>query len=235
MRSASSNPISSMTRVLFLHGMFLRPELYQAEIMVELLGKLKQTGMDVVFLKSPRPHSAPVWPMVLEAFSNEEEDYPEWYNSREQADGSKVLDGLDGSIEHILSFLATEDPFDVIMGHSQGAQLASILTLRAQIDPSCVPKEKRWRLVVPMNAPNSFETVNGWQEKALEHKIKMPSLHVFGGTSDMTWEGQQKLKAVHYEEKGSTTRVIQHDNGHMPPKGEKTCNEIVESIQEMLK
>eukprot|EP00581_Thalassiosira_minuscula_P002885 CAMPEP_0183738438 /NCGR_PEP_ID=MMETSP0737-20130205/54548_1 /TAXON_ID=385413 /ORGANISM="Thalassiosira miniscula, Strain CCMP1093" /LENGTH=70 /DNA_ID=CAMNT_0025972963 /DNA_START=57 /DNA_END=266 /DNA_ORIENTATION=- len=53
---------------------------------------------------------------------------PEWYNSRDLDDGSglKSFDGLNDALDQLRAFLndrddESDEPFDVLMGHSQGA------------------------------------------------------------------------------------------------------------------
>lgn len=201
--------------------------------MLTLWSKLEKNGFTICAPQSPRDHSTPVWPMIKERHP-EITTHPEWYNANDNNDGTKTLAGLPETVEFLRDYLNKEETFDVVMGHSQGAQLSSILTVLAESDSSFIPAEKRWKLLVPMNAPNAFDTVDTLLDVVQKHrKIRTPSIHVFGGPEDPTWEGQQRMKDVHYQ--NSNSRIVRHDEGHMPPKDEAVCDELVKAMLDVLK
>ena len=85
-----------------------------------------------------------------------------------------------------------------------------------------------------MNGPNAFDTVDILLDVVHKHrKIETPSIHVFGGPEDVTWEGQQKMKDVHYQ--NSNSRIVRHDEGHMPAKDEAVCEELIKAMLDVLK
>ena len=220
-------------RLLFLHGIWHPPAIYSEKIMLTLWSKLEENGFTICAPHSPRDHSTPVWPMIKERHP-ELTTHPEWYNAKDNDNGTKTLAGLPETIEFLRDYLNKEDTFDVVMGHSQGAQLLSILTVLAESDSSFIPAEKRWKLLVPMNGPNAFDTVDTLLDVVQKHgKIKTPSIHVFGGPEDVTWEGQQKMKNVHYQD--SNSRIVRHNEGHMPPKDEAVCDELIKAMLDVLK
>ena len=98
--------------------------------MLTLWSKLEENGFTIYAPQSPRDHSTPVWPMIKERHP-EISTHPEWYNAKDNEDGTKTLAGLPKTIEFLRDYLNKEDTFDVVMGHSQGAQLLSILTVMA--------------------------------------------------------------------------------------------------------
>lgn len=229
-------------RILFLHGMWCPPDAYPRHFNSELLKQLDDANFDVVFFKSPRPNSSPVpeWGKALMP-TIADDDHPEWYNANENEDGTKTLDGLELTIQVVREFVeAEEKPFDAVMGHSQGGQLSAIVTLLAESVPGWVAKDKMWKLVVPMNAPNPFDAVSNaigggtttLSDRVRAHgTIRTPSLHIFGGASDMTLEGAKKMKATHF---GDGAKVVTHDEGHFGPKDPDKCGQIVSLITSML-
>ncbi len=220
-------------RLLFLHGIWHPPSLYRDKIMLTLWRKLEENGFTICAPQSPRGHSTPVWPVIKERHP-ELTTHPEWYNAKDNKDGTKTLAGLQETIDFLREYLNKEGTFDVVMGHSQGAQLLSILALITESDPSFSAVQKHWKLLVPMNAPNSFDTVDSLLDVVQKHpKIKTPSIHVFGGPEDVTWEGQQRMKKIHYEV--ARSHIVRHDEGHMPPMAEEVCDDLIEAMLEVLK
>jgi len=231
-----------MPRILFLHGLWLPPAVYEKGLMGCLLQKLKERGFECVFVKSQRQNrrvqDSPLWNDIIRdqnyVHQTEENDHPEWYNVIQLEDGCKRFDGLGNTLFKLRHFLSREAPFDVVVGHSQGAQLATILTLMAESEPYWIDQDKKWKLVVCLNGPNSFETEMGLADRVSKHgKIRTPSLHVFGGPTDLCFEGQQKMKEVHFGD-DFLTRVVRHDEGHWPPKDPKVCEKVVRAIERLL-
>jgi hypothetical protein len=118
--------------MLFLHGMFLPPSIYQDKIATPLLSCLEDHRWECVFLNSPRPNSGPVFEACLQLFP-ELTEHPEWMNSCKEGalDGAtKLFDSFQGSLKILQDYLSDNPKFDVIAGHSQGALMApSILSL----------------------------------------------------------------------------------------------------------
>lgn len=167
-----------------------------------------------------------------------DDDHPEWYNARDGDDGTKVLDGLDGTLEFIKEFILKQDePFDAVMGHSQGAQLAAILTLLLESDKTWLPKYGMpWKLLVLLSPPNPFDTEATLADRVKKHgRIKTPSLHVYGGEKDYTLAGSKAMRLKHFGEDSTTVREFSHDEGHFgPDDNEEKCLELVAIMSEML-
>lgn len=228
-------------RMLFLHGMFVPPSVYQEKIAAPLLSCFEDHGWECVFLKSPRPNSGQVFEVVKQLFP-ELTEHPEWMNSRndDSVDGAtKVFHGLQDSLQVLQDYLNENPKFDVIAGHSQGALMASILSLLAESPSSAtaenglafkVSDDKRWKAILCMNAPNSYET-----EKHLRHvdpvAVNIPSIHVFGGESDTTWEGQQKMQQVHHPR---DFHIVHHDAGHFFPSEQQKLEEIAHALDKVV-
>jgi hypothetical protein len=231
-------------RLLFLHGMFVTPQLYQEKLSKEFFSHLRDSGYECVAPCSPRPNSGPVFDMVKKLLPDEE-IYPEWFNSHTISEDSKEFDGLEDSLRYLIAFMNDQEPFDVVIGHSQGAMMTTILTLLAECQRSDTPSvvqaasqwgriESTWKAVACMNAPNSFETECVMQsvlKAAGSPKIVTPALHVFGGPTDSTWEGQQKLRSVHYP---ASAKIIQHEEGHMIATGKAVVEEIIIALNDVV-
>ena len=220
--------------------MWCPPDSYKLHLAPKLLKALSDGGFDITFVKSPRPNTSevPQWGKDLMP-TIADDDHPEWYNAHDREDGMKVLDGLAASVDYVRDFLVKEEqPFDVVIGHSQGGQLAAILTLLAESDPTWLPNKYNghmpWKLLVSLSAPNPFDNEVTLADVVKKHrKIRTPSLHVYGGEKDFTLEGSKAMRRVHFDEGNS--RVFTHDKGHFgPDDDEEKCFELVNVISDML-
>jgi hypothetical protein len=226
-------------RILFLHGMFCPPSLYVENNGRKLFETLRKSGFEVVTdLKSPRRHTAQVPSFIFDLFpefKGREDEMPEWYNAFTNDDGTKRLEGLEQTLNFLQNYLATQDRFDVIMGHSQGAQLVSILTLLMETKNIAVPEDKQWELIVPMNAPNPFDTVVNCNVANFcrQHgKLQTKSIHVTGGPKDLTYQGSKHMMRVNFSE--DNVMEVAHNEGHFLPQDETVCASIAKAIHDAL-
>jgi len=198
---------------------------------------LEEAGFDIVIPQSRRLHTTPVLPALFELFpelKSRDEDLPEWYNAYDNEDGTKRLEGLPEALQFLQQYLKEQEPFDAIVGHSQGAQLASILTLLMETDESFLPDtSKHWKLLVAFNAPNPIDTVATSNIKDIVAKhgpLKTRSVHITGGPSDHTFEGSERLMTRHFTDPSH----VGHEEGHFLPKDAAVCAQIVASIRKAL-
>jgi len=156
----------------------------------------------------------------------------EWINSQAKADGSKEYLGLSESLAFLQKYLQEQPRFDVIAGHSNGALLASILALYMERDDWQLPKDKHPVGIACFNGPNSYETEVTLAPLVKNKTIQMPSLHVFGGPTDHTYEGSQKLARVHHP----SAQTMEHSAGHLFPtdKDDAVYPAIAKALQDML-
>lgn len=225
-------------RLLFLHGMALPPEYYTSKYAKEMFDALDK-DFDVKFVCSPRKLTST---FIIKYF---QEKYPdldkermfEWVNSQDHDDGTKTYDGLQDALDFLQEYLLEQPRFDVIAGHSNGSLMAAILSLVIQADPDFLPASKHWSIAMICNGPASFETETRLTKLINEKQrgtgfiIHMPSVHVWGGPTDVTWAGQQKLKEVHFPEEAE---VVQHGCGHDFPHDTETVQNIVDALKRSL-
>lgn len=231
---AMSTSSTAARRLLFLHGQFIAPRYYEEHIAVDLFKALRDDGWDCSFVKSPRacPDAPPEILYQMFPEMEAEKDHPEWLNAQtNEADGTKTYLGLDTSLAFLQNYLRTQPHFDVIAGHSNGALMASILSLKMRAEGEAfLPKNKHWSGVLVCNAPASYETETQLAATVIARfgpsVTNLPSVHVFGGPTDWTWEGQQQLQRIHHPH-GAT--IVQHEAGHFFPTGEagKRCNDQI--------
>lgn len=113
--------------------------------------------------------------------------------------------------------------------------MTSILSLYMETFPNFIPNEKIPSALVIMNAPASYETEQTLSDIVKQHDesdtTRIPSIHVWGGKSDMTWKGQQALHKVHHP----NGIVIQHEQGHFLPESQpETYDQIRNALNEII-
>lgn len=232
MVTTTSETTGPRRRMLFLHGQFFPPDCYQEKLATSWFDTAEKGGWDCVCALSPRVCVDEAPGVVNSLFpALTPQDMREWINSRTNEDGSKTYNRLQESMSFLQEFLKEQPRFDAITGHSNGALMASILTLLMESDDNFVPSDKKWSGTILFNAPASYETEVTLKKSVDQHgTVQTPSIHVFGGEMDITWEGQQKMKNVHHP----TGHVIQHEAGHFFPTEQKYYDDILKALNEMV-
>jgi len=119
--------------------------------------------------------------------------------------------GMDEAVKFVQSYIDRAGPFDGLLGFSQGANLASLLTGEAEREGQTPP----WRFVVLLCGSYSI-----WGEGKFPQPLRTPSLH-FIGREDPRWEMTEALVDVFSEK---TRQVIREDAGHRPPRDPATVD-----------
>lgn len=231
--------------MLFLHGMFGCPRMYTDKLLVQFLQTLKKADWEIIFVQSPRVCQDDPPPVLKTLFPDvQPNELREWVNSIQvqSPEGSsgpkKEYVGLQDSLSFLQSYLADQPRFDVIAGHSNGALMASILSFHMEHCQEggennwVLSSDKRCKGILCMNAPNSYET-----EKTLGHLVsqygpvnRISSVHVFGGESDHTYEGSQKMKRKHHP----NGKTMEHTAGHFFPTEQHYYDDICKALQEIV-
>ena len=221
--------------MLFLHGQFLPPRVYTDKLLVPLFDRLEAKDWEVVCLASPRHCEDPPLPVISEMFPDvRSEEMAEWINSHQRDENSKEYMGLNDSLSFLQEYLRKEPRFDIVAGHSNGALMASVLSLYQQsamlpsLDGWTVPTEKRFRGILCMNAPNSYD--NEIQLSPIVNEqgsVTLPSIHVFGGSTDFALAGSKRMRDVDHP----NGKILEHEAGHFfPSNDDETGKEFYESL-----
>lgn len=125
--------------------------------------------------------------------------------------------GYDISLSHLKNVFSQEGPFDGILGFSQGAAMAAIISAQQEK----LKGEMDFKFVVLCSgfAPHLEEMEFGL--------IKCPSLHIFGneqGNDRQIANQASKELASLYD--GSCSVIIEHDSGHIIPTRSPYIDEI---------
>ncbi|KAK7269442.1 hypothetical protein RIF29_22168 [Crotalaria pallida] len=129
--------------------------------------------------------------------------------------------GYDISLSRLKTVFSEEGPFDGILGFSQGAAMAALISsqqekLKGEVDFKFVILCSGFALRVKEMECNS---------------IKCPSLHIFGNEhgKDRQIDNQvSKELASLYD--GSCSVIVEHDRGHIIP----TCSPYIDEIKDFL-
>jgi len=220
--------------MLFFHGIFLPPDCYTDKLATAWFEAISG-DYDCVCLKSPRNNLGTVPPVVFEMFPDLRE-FPDWINSQKTRElrrlqGIKTYVGLEETLQFLQAYLNEQPRFDVLVGHSQGALIASILSLMIESEKDWLPVDKHWSAIVLFNAPGPYEAGTNLRERVARHgPMQIPSVHVFGGPTDYSWVGQQELRKVHHPD----GRIVQHDGGHFFPQEQQYYDRILAELKELL-
>jgi predicted esterase len=142
-----------------------------------------------------------------------------WWNLPPGARSYTALkyDGLEQSLDTLDAAWATDGPFDIVFGHSQGAMLAAISVALASSDRDEIifrPKSGIFSGSAWPNAANDLLTsVNS----------SLPTLHIWGTQDDVNpWEMAMKLK----DNFGCKADSLVHSGGHIVPLDEASIQKI---------
>jgi hypothetical protein len=196
------------------------------ELMHDILASCSDRNWDWTFLDAPNEPTGPVRRITRERWPAG--PYREWWNATEQADGSVKYLGLDRSLDLLRKLLSEGEPYDILAGYSQGATLVSALTALAERS-DFLPAERAWRGALLFNSGVTA------RDPALAPlyaagPLRMPSIHVLGGPSDVLYESQKAMLA-HWDPEKRT--VLEHDEGHVPP-SRAASEEVIAALRHAL-
>ena len=186
----------------------------------------RQLGhVNFICVDAPIAARGPPHPAVAAFFSG---PFYEWWDAEESKDGGKQYHGVAESLAYIESKVAdmvrTEGSGpDLLLGFSQGATLATLLTARAEKESGT--GEAPWKAVVLLNGVLPKDS-----KYRLGKPIQTPSLHVLG-KQDSLYQDGQCLAETCFDAK--TRQVLCHTGGHEPvgAKHKDTLAEVKEYVQ----
>ncbi|KAJ7977847.1 Rhodanese-like domain-containing protein 6 [Quillaja saponaria] len=130
-------------------------------------------------------------------------------------------DGLDISLTHLKSVFSQEGPFDGILGFSQGAAMAAVVSAQERLK-----SEMNFRFVI---------LCSGFSLNLVEMGcglIKCPSLHIYGSDHGKDRQiANQASKELAFLYDSGCSVVIEHDRGHIIP----TRSPYIDEIKDFLK
>lgn len=237
-------------KILMLHGYTQSGPLFHAKtkVLEKFLKKL-YPELTLSYPSGPlrlRPEDVPGYessgktPGDLEAYG--------WWRRSNTADPPEYA-GIDVCFDEIAKLIATEGPFDGVMGFSQGAALAAMVASLLE-QPSRQEAFKRAQESSPLaiSYPASFknlqqpplrflvsycgfrapgERYNGFYE---DPTIQTPSCHVNGSLDTLVEESRWRTLMEACGGEGMTRLVI-HPGGHFVPSGKQYLETVADFIR----
>lgn len=240
-------------KILMLHGYTQSGPLFRAKtkVLEKFLKKL-YPELTLSYPTGPlrlRPEDVPGYessgktPGDLEAYG--------WWRRSNTADPPEYA-GIDVCFNEIAKLIATEGPFDGVMGFSQGAALATMVASLLE-QPSRQEAFKRAQESSPLaiSYPASFENLqqpplkflvsycgfrapgeryNGFYE---DPTIQTPSCHVNGSLDTLVEESRWRTLMEACGGEGMTRLVI-HPGGHFVPSGKQYLETVADFIRRCM-
>ncbi|RVX70158.1 hypothetical protein B0A52_05491 [Exophiala mesophila] len=248
----SAKNTSSGLRILMLHGYTQSGQLFHAKTRVLEKHLLKFfPGVSLSYPTAPirlRPSDVP----GFDASTSEESDIIEAYGWWRRSDTSNPPEyvGLDVGLESVAKILESEGPFDGVIGFSQGAALAAMVTSLLE-GPSRKEAFSSARTKSPLaiSYPPSFESLNhpplkfcaaycgfiapgerylGFYENP---HIQTPVCH-FIGSLDSVVDDSRTQALVDATGGIGKTQVVTHPGGHFVPNGKQYLDTIAAFIKQ---
>ncbi len=182
------------------------------------VGRLLSEHCEFVYLSAPNRAAQAVEESMPESMRRlSPPPYYEWWNARDEADGTVVYDHLDASLQHVSDFIRREGPFDGVLGFSQGGSLAHLLCMLDREDGG-LPQERPLRFSIILSARVTRHAAHApLLQAAASRPLTLPSLVLYGGRdNDVPAEMTRELVATFEPE--AVTAIFLPDGGHRVPK-----------------
>ena len=209
------NPIP--LRILGLHGFRTSAAVleYQSQRLRACLGEAG-VAAEFSFLDGPLVSAKGAAAPSIEArFPGQQ--FFEWWNSNEQADGTVVYDGMEDTFRYVEAHMQANGPFDAVLGFSQGANLAMSLAAGAG-SGTCMSSCK---LVVLFAA-------TGMRGRPDAPPCSMPSVHVIGAADPYRDKCRNSLRNF------ENPVLIEHAESHRLPADVEVNVSIAAAIRDVL-
>ncbi|TMW55186.1 hypothetical protein Poli38472_013948 [Pythium oligandrum] len=210
-------------RVLCLHGWRTNAKIlrHQSEGLRNALGD----KAEFIYLDAPFTASGPAQEIV-QTFYAKEAPFFEWWNavridpSEHAADGKPKhryrYEGTEETLRFLTERIQALAPIDVVLGFSQGAGVASVLTAHWKTQRQVLP----WKACV---------LVSGFRPRANEVKhlfeddfgntlpLEIPSIHIMGKADTLFAQNQELFDVYAGEDDGFPRLKLVHEEGHKFP------------------
>ncbi|KAL1919128.1 uncharacterized protein VTP21DRAFT_2510 [Calcarisporiella thermophila] len=203
-----------MLRILALHGYFQNDR-----ILYKKTGALRRQALgkmaEMIFVPAPIVVPVPIPEEGVKEENNEDIlDDPEniplaWFRSNDE--GTEYTNFSD-TLTYLSGILDSQGPFDGVMGFSQGACMAALLTSLLETHreklPGCQHPSFKfcWLVGGFMARPQTLQSL-------YSPKVKTPSLHVFGNLDVVVSPERSEELSSHFE----NPRIYRHEGGHFIP------------------
>ncbi|RHY38851.1 hypothetical protein DYB34_002877 [Aphanomyces astaci] len=181
---------------------------------------------DFVVVDAPFPASGRPEQGIIDFFG-EEGPYFEWWEAFERTKFN--YPGWGESLAYLQNVVNTQGPFDIVLGFSQGASVATLLTAHYQAKNQKIPF-KAVVLVCGLCPRDGMPQHLLVEPGTTKYDLKIPSIHILGAKDDIFDLSQDLVEA--YSPLGRQVHV--HSDGHRfpPPSTSRPLyNEIVDKLR----
>ncbi|KAK9476197.1 serine hydrolase FSH [Lipomyces japonicus] len=131
--------------------------------------------------------------------------------------------GMDDSFTFLTEYIAKEGPFDGVIGFSQGAALAGVLTTQIR---TLLPSHPEFKFAVLYSG---YASPLPQHQKYYDPLISTPSLHVIGSLDTIVAE--PRSLQLYDAAEPSTRELYRHPGGHFVPSQKEQLNAVLGWIQ----
>ncbi|ODV97327.1 hypothetical protein PACTADRAFT_49059 [Pachysolen tannophilus NRRL Y-2460] len=144
---------------------------------------------------------------------------------------------IENALTAVKECILKEGPFDGILGFSQGAALAAIVTNNIS---TLVPGHQQFKFSILFSA-YAFTTTDesAVLKEKYAHLFKVPNdletltIHVYGSSDTHVPKERSLLLASYYPE--NIKKTIEHEGGHFVPNKKPIISKIIEYVETSLK
>jgi pimeloyl-ACP methyl ester carboxylesterase len=139
----------------------------------------------------------------------------------------KTMEGLSSSLAQLDDYIATEGPFDVIMGFSAGAVLAAAYLLQRE---AAQQSYRSIRCAIFLASADSTDELKYLGLDRQELVIRIPTAHIWGSADEITPTGGRDLSRLCDP---ALRSIMVHEGRHEVPRKE-ALTEAVHTIRRTL-
>ena len=157
--------------------------------------------------------------------------FHEWWDANETEDGEQEYAGLPEAVAHVQAHIAEFGPYDLIIGFSQGAMLATILTSllekpdhvrRPPFDAVDGVALEPWKMVVLVGGMEPRD--HRLAELLSGETLRTPSVHM-RGEKDKLFEPGGRLLSRYSDADGQRLDIV-HAGGHTFPREKEAYEQL---------
>jgi predicted esterase len=216
-------------RVLCLHGWRTSGSILQRQ--TSALRQAFGPKAELVYVDAPWDASGPA-PELVRSFYGKSGPFYQWWDAVKREENSEAFryEGFEHSLDYLVGQVQAQGPVDALLGFSQGAAAATLLTAFYLSNYDHVP----WKACVLVGGfyPRNAETQQllDSAKTSVDGAIDVSSVHVVGRTDPLAPKSEKLFRCF-----TSSKRVkFEHDEGHKFPSPLKYRQMYHDIAQEVL-
>ncbi|KAI9913860.1 hypothetical protein PsorP6_006448 [Peronosclerospora sorghi] len=224
--------ISRPIRILCLHGWRTSGSILEHQ--TSALRQAFGSRVEFRYVDAPWRASGPV-PELVRSFYGDKGPFYEWWDAVKQQDRETLrYEGFEHSLDYLTAQVQAFGPIDAVLGFSQGAAMATLLTAHYVSNYGYVP----WKCCILICGlyPRNLETQELLEaaKTSTDGAIDVPSVHVVGKTDPLASKSEILVQSF-----TKTKRVrFEHEEGHKFPSPfnyKQMYRDIAHEIEAMTK